>query len=84
MVGRIRCAPDAEAALAVLRSERVEVLVSDDQMPGMPGCELIAQVHEEFSTVLSVLLTGQATIGSLVHAMNHGHLIPGPAQTLSG
>ena len=70
----VRCAADAEAALAILRRERVDVLVSDDQMPGMPGCELIAQVHEEFPNVLSVLLTGQATIGSLVHALNHGHV----------
>jgi len=68
------CAANAEGALAMLRSEHISVMLCDDQMPGMPGSELIALVHDEFPTVLSIMLTGQATIGSLVHALNHGHV----------
>jgi DNA-binding NtrC family response regulator len=71
---KLHCAPDADAALNIMRSEPIDILVSDDQMPGMPGNELVAQVHQEFPLVLSILLTGQATVGSLVHALNHGHV----------
>lgn len=67
-------ASSASEALEILRKEPVTVLVTDDQMPGMPGSELVAQVREDFPWVLPLLMTGQATIGSIVHALNHGQV----------
>ncbi len=69
-----RFAASAAEALDILRSEPVAVLVTDDQMPGMPGAELIAAVHAEFPRVLPVLMSGQATVGGIVHALNHGQV----------
>jgi len=70
----IRCAHSGDEALALLKCGHVDIMVSDEQMPGQPGSELIAQVHAEFPQILSLLMTGHATVGSLVHALNHGHV----------
>lgn len=70
----IRCAHSGDEALALLNRGHVDIMVSDEQMPGQPGSELIAQVHAEFPHILSLLMTGHATVGSLMHALNHGHV----------
>jgi two-component system, probable response regulator PhcQ len=70
----VRCALGGEAALATMRREQIDILVSDEQMPGMPGSDLIAQAHEEFPETVAILMSGQSTVGSLVHALNHGHV----------
>ena len=70
----IRCALGGEEALATMRREQVDILVSDEQMPGMPGSDLIAHVHEEFPEIVSILMSGRSTVGSIVHALNHGHV----------
>ncbi len=43
---RVRCACSAELALARLREEAVDVLVSDVSLPGMDGFALLERVRE--------------------------------------
>ena len=51
-------ASNAAQALASLRKRPIDVVVSDERMPGVPGCELLAEVRERWPGTGRVILTG--------------------------
>jgi two-component system, probable response regulator PhcQ len=67
-------ATNAEEALRILEANPVEVVVSDDQMPGMSGLELVTLIRTRSPRVVSIMLSGHATIGTVVRALNHGQI----------
>ena len=67
-------AASGEAALAILTSGRVDVLVTDLDMPGMSGLELLARVRLTHPRTLRMLLTGKATLERAVAAINDGEV----------
>jgi two-component system, NtrC family, sensor kinase len=75
---RTRCrvleAADADAGLALLRDERVHVVVSDYRMPGMSGVEFLRVVKERWPRVQRVLLTGQADTAAIEEAVNQSEI----------
>ncbi len=66
-------AESAVKALAILDSRSVEVVVTDQQMPGMRGTELLARVHERYPSTVRIILTGEPgtsvtiEVGGVVH-----------------
>jgi DNA-binding NtrC family response regulator len=67
-------AASAADALALMRQRDVDVLVSDIDMPGMTGIELLAVARSEFPTTLRMLLTGAATMPRALAAINEGEV----------
>ncbi|HZA14692.1 MAG TPA: response regulator, partial [Myxococcaceae bacterium] len=67
-------AASAEEALAVLRQRSVDVLITDQKMPGMTGIELVAQAREERFDVTAILLTGYSQPEDLLAAINKGQV----------
>ena len=67
-------ATDGMAALEILRSTAVDVLVSDIDMPRMDGLELVRIARREFPTTLRVLLTGAGTVERATTAINEGEV----------
>ncbi len=59
-----------------LRAEgaQVPVVLSDQLMPGMKGEEFLASIHERDPRTLNILLTGQATVDAVGHAVNRARL----------
>ena len=57
-------------ALALLSARRVDVLVSDLDMPEMTGIELLRIVRDRWPRVLRMVLTGTATFGTTIAAIN--------------
>ena len=55
---RILVAPSPERALQVLDAEPVDVLVTDQKMPGMSGLQLLERVAQRWPGVRRVLITG--------------------------
>lgn len=54
-------APDAEAALTLLRARSdIRLVVSDQRMPGLSGAALLGEVARQWPQVARVLLTGWA------------------------
>ena len=70
----ILTAASAQEALDTLKIESVDVIVSDDQMPGMLGSEMLAIVQKEYPLIVRILLTGQASIESAARAINEGRI----------
>lgn len=64
----------AEEAIWTLKVRPVDVLVADVRMPGMSGCDLLAWVAERYPEVIGILLTGQATMDTVVRAINEGRV----------
>jgi DNA-binding NtrC family response regulator len=67
-------AGNAEEALAALRERDVDVLISDIDMPGMSGLELVKVVRREFPSVLRMLFSGAGTMDRAMEAINEGEV----------
>lgn len=63
-------AHSAEEAMEVLKSRPVDVLVTDDRMPGISGMELLSWVAKHFPEVVRIVLTGFPTTESALRAIN--------------
>ena len=68
----VQAASDGEAALKLLEEAGVDVLLSDINMPGISGVELLRRVRERANPPEVILLTGYATVETAVEAMKLG------------
>jgi len=71
---RILSADSAEKALEILSTETVDVVVSDEQMPGMSGSALISQIRREYPDTVRIILTGHANLDAALRAINEGEV----------
>jgi len=59
-----------DEALALLEKGGIAVVVSDERMPGMSGCELLTIVRDRYPDVMRIILTGQASMEATISAIN--------------
>jgi HD-like signal output (HDOD) protein len=72
-------APDGEAALKLLHQSAYDVVVSDMQMPGMSGIELLMEVRKLHPQTSRIIISGLADQAEAADALNCTHLfIPKP------
>jgi DNA-binding NtrC family response regulator len=64
----------ADGALRTLGARPVDVVISDEQMPGMPGSEFLAIVRQQFPRTIRMILSGHATLDAAVRAINEGRV----------
>jgi DNA-binding NtrC family response regulator len=67
-------AGSAVEAMDLLEKQRVDVIVSDDHMPGVSGSDFLAQVRLLYPGVIRMMLTGKASLDSAMQAINEGHI----------
>jgi signal transduction histidine kinase/HPt (histidine-containing phosphotransfer) domain-containing protein len=65
-------ASGGEEALEILAGNAIEVLITDYQMPGMDGCEIISRVRHTQPLLQSIVVTGYSDIRSAITAMGVG------------
>ncbi len=66
----ILTAKSAEEAMWVFKTRHVDVIVTDEQMPGLPGTELLAWVADHYPKTVRILLTGHPSVDTAVRAIN--------------
>ncbi|MGK4004539.1 hybrid sensor histidine kinase/response regulator [Sorangium sp. So ce1036] len=65
-------AESAEQGYALLRERRVQVVLSDQRMPGMTGTEFHARVRADFPDTVRLLMTAYADTSAAIQAINEG------------
>jgi len=65
-------AESGAAALEILSSQPVQVIVSDQRMPGMSGIELLSRARELYPDTRRIILSGYSDISVLTDAINRG------------
>jgi signal transduction histidine kinase len=74
-------APDAERGYEIMTRSPIQVIISDQRMPGITGSEFFGKIKTEFPDAVRLLLTGYADIQAVIAAINDGNIfryIPKP------
>lgn len=72
-------AESAEEAFSIIgdlmkKSNRLVMVITDQIMPGMRGDQFLAKLYEQYPTVVTILLTGQASMESAINLINDANL----------
>ncbi len=71
---RILTAASGREALELLSVQPVQVILSDQRMPGMSGTELFDVVRRLYPDTVRILLTGYADLAAVTDAVNRGEV----------
>lgn len=71
---RVVEAATGEEALELLKTEKIDLIISDFNMPGMDGSELVRKIkaHQEYRTIPVIMLTTENAKGRLSEAKAAG------------
>jgi signal transduction histidine kinase len=61
-------------AIQILQNDDVELILSDQRMPGMTGDQLLRQARQLKPDAVRMLFTGYADIQAVISAVNEGHI----------
>lgn len=67
-------ADSAAEALEILSRRKVDVIVSDEMMPGMTGSEFLGIASDKYPETIRIILTGHPTLDSALRSINKGHV----------
>ncbi|MBU1168578.1 MAG: response regulator [Proteobacteria bacterium] len=70
----IHIASSAHEGLEILKTQDIQVLITDQRMPGMAGTDLLEIAAEEFPNTRRFILTAFSDFPPLVQAINKGRL----------
>ena len=56
--------------LEILAREKIELVISDQQMPGMSGVEFLQNVLSKYPNTIRLILTGQSNIETVIDIFN--------------
>ena len=65
---------DASEALKIMEKEKIQVVLSDQRMPGMTGVDFFAQIKDKYPDALKLILTGYSDIEAVIGAINEGQV----------
>jgi CheY-like chemotaxis protein len=69
---QISTAGDGPQGLAVLASQQIDVIVSDQRMPGMLGADFLRKAREIAPESIRIMLSGYTELQSVTDAVNEG------------
>ncbi len=67
-------AESAQQGLMILAGNNIDVVVSDERMPGMTGSQFLAEVRKQWPNTIRMILSGQADLEAAVRAINEGEV----------
>ncbi|WP_320008997.1 EAL domain-containing protein [Maridesulfovibrio sp.] len=67
-------AESAAAALKILNTTPVDIIISDERMPGMRGSDLLTEVKRLYPDICRIMLTGHASLEASINAINSGRI----------
>ncbi len=70
----ILSANSGREALGILAANPVQVIISDEKMPGMSGAEFLSEAKKVRPETVRFMLTGQASVDAAMMAINEGEI----------
>ncbi len=67
-------ANSANEAIEFLKRESVDVVVSDQRMPGMTGVDLLREAKDLRPEAMRILLTGYSDLNAIIGSINEGEI----------
>lgn len=67
-------ANSAVEAMEILAQQDIDIVVSDERMPGVPGSVFLGKVREAYPETVRIILSGQANLEDVVRAINQGEI----------
>jgi two-component system, probable response regulator PhcQ len=67
-------ADSAQQGLMILAGNDIDVVVSDERMPGMTGSQFLTEVRKKWPNTIRMILSGQADLEAAVRAINEGEV----------
>ncbi len=71
---KIFTADSAQQGLMNLAGNDIDVVVSDERMPGMTGSQFLSEVRKQWPNTIRMILSGQADLEAAVRAINEGEV----------
>ena len=71
---RILVAQSGQEALNIMAVDAVDVIIADEEMPGMQGTELLAFIRRTYPDTIRMMLTGHARLELAMRAINEGEI----------
>lgn len=65
-------AQSAEEGLKLLEKEKIDLIISDQKMPGMEGLEFLEKTIENYPDIIRIILSGHADVHDAIRAINNG------------
>lgn len=65
---------DANDGLKIMEQENIQVVLSDQRMPGMTGVDFFMQIKDKYPDALKLILTGYTDIEAVIGAINEGQV----------
>lgn len=67
-------AESGQKALELLKTQPVDVIVSDQRMPGMTGIEMLRAARDLNPNAMRILLTGYSDLNAIIGSINDGEI----------
>lgn len=71
---QVRTMTQGEEAIAYLKTNRVNVILSDQRMPKMTGVEVLQQASVVSPNTVRILLTGYSDLSAVIGSINDGEI----------
>lgn len=70
----IRATTDPKEAVQMVEDGQVDVVISDQRMPGMQGVDVLREIREREPNAVRILLTGYSDNDAAIRAVNEGEI----------
>jgi two-component system sensor histidine kinase/response regulator len=67
-------AQSAEKGLELLKKENIDIILTDQRMPGISGVDFLESIASEYPDLIKILITGYTDLQDVVDAINKGKI----------
>lgn len=71
---QIHTAQSGQEALRILREEPIQLIITDQRMPGMTGVQFLEKTALEYPETIRMVLTGYSDLEAIIEVINSGRV----------
>lgn len=71
---KVFIASNTVEAEEIIEHEQINVIISDQRMPGTTGVEFLSKIKKQHPEIIRLILTGYADIEAIIQAINEGSI----------